>query len=262
MPFESVKVPIGEIVDFEPGELRALRFKMPDSIDMRHRRPGNAFWARIWGDKTRKLEVRAYSFSDGTTRRIVETVVSKAAKDPNTSLFLQRVKVGDEIEIRIENGSRKLFINPRKDLKLERDNWWPHQKFLFLGLGSGVAPHLSVIRYMATMDFIPDSIFVVSAKNHERLIFHDELKKIALNFPNFSYLPFLTRIPPENWDLAVPDDWHYYSGRPNLAALVEAIPDISERHVRVCGGGGVRKIFEEEARKLGIKFQSIRSEEW
>lgn len=262
MPFESVKVPISEIIDFEPGELRAIRFKMPDNMNIRHRLPGNAFWARLWGDKTNKFEIRAYSFSDGAIGRMIETVVSKAPKDPNTSLYLQRVKVGDEIEIRIETGSHKLFINPRKDLELERDNWWPHQKFLFLGFGSGVAPHLSVIRYMAAMDLIPNTVFVVSAKNHERLIFHDELKRIEMSFPNFFYLPFLTRILPENWDLTVPDDWYYYAGRPNLAALVEIIPDISERHVRICGGGGARKFFEEEAKKLGMKFPSVRSEEW
>lgn len=262
MPFESVRVPISEIIDFEPGELRALRFKMPGDIYMRHRRPGNAFWAKLWGEHTKKMEVRAYSFSDSTLTPVIETVVSKALKDPNTSLHLQGVKVGDEIEIRLESGSRRLYINPRKDLELEDDSWWPHQKFLFIGLGSGVAPHLSIVRYMAGMDLIPDAVFVVSAKNYKRLIFHDELKRIAIQFPNFSYMPFLTRVLPENWDLGMPDDWRYYCGRPNLAALVENIPDISERHVRICGGQGAEKVFEEEAKILGLKFPSVRAEMW
>lgn len=262
MPFESVKVPISGIVDFESGELRAIRFKLPDDIDASHRRPGNAFWVRLWGDRTEKLEVRAYSFSDSATSNVIETVVSKASKDPNTSLYLQRVKVGDEIEIRLETGSRKLFINPRKDLELESDDWWPKQKFLFIGLGTGVAPHLSAVRYMACRKMMPSIMFVVSAKTPKRLIFNKELLKISDQFMRFVYLPFITRVNPDDYARSLPQGCDYRYGRPTLSRLKDLIPDISERHVRICGGAGAKETFEEEARALGLKFPSIRAEVW
>lgn len=262
MPFEAVKVPISEIINFEPGELRAIRFKLPDDIDASHRRPGNAFWARLWGDRTNKLEVRAYSFSDGAIGKVIETIVSKAAKDPNTSLYLQRVKVGDEVEIRLETGSRKIFLNPRKDLEFECDDWWPKQKFIFIGLGTGVAPHLSAVRYMARKGMMPSVMFVVSAKTPKRLIFNKELLTISKQFMRFVYLPFITRVNPDDYTRSLPQGCDYRYGRPTLEVLKVIIPDITQRHVRICGGIGAKETFEEEARVLGLEFPSIRAEMW
>lgn len=256
MPFISCPAKIIEIIDFAPGEVRAVRLKIPDDVEV-NARPGNAFFLQLLGKSGPEPQKRAYSFSSVPRSPIIETVISKAAKNPDTSWAFQEFPLGIELKARIEikDNKKSLFINPRKDLELEPDNWWQGKKFLFYGLGTGVTPHLSALRYMAEQNMPTDIIYVSSSKTFKRLIFHEELQRLANNFPGkFNYMPFLTS---EN---AI--GWLYFTGRPILEALTKLIPDIDERHLRICGGKGTRKNFEEDAKKIGITFPSIRYEEW
>jgi len=268
MPFISAPAKILEIIDFAPGEIRAIRLKLPDDVEVKAR-PGNAFWLKLLGKASGELEMRAYSFSSVPRAPVIETVVNKAVENPNTSWTFQEFTVGLELEARIEikNGAKNLFINPRKDLELEPDNWWHGKKFLFYGLGTGVTPHLSAVRYIAERGMDADIIYVSSSKTRSRLIFHEELFMLEKRFPtNFRYLPFLTRENPENW--------MHFTGRPTIApfqsqdgffknpGLKNLIPDLAERHIRICGAKGTKKNFESDAVKLGISFPGIRTEEW
>jgi len=259
MPFISAPAKIVEIIDFAPGEIRAVRLKLPDDVEVKAR-PGNAFWLKLFGKASGRSEMRAYSFSSNPRSPIIETVVSKAAENPNTSWAFQEFLSGTELEARIseQNGKKSLFINPRKDLELEPDDWWQDKKFLFYGLGTGVTPHLSAIRYMAEKGMNVNVIYVSSSKLMRRLIFHDELENTQKRFPqNFRYLPFLTRENPETLK-----EWKYFTGRPTVEALTKLIPDISERHLRICGGKGTRKNLEKEANKFKINFPGVKTEEW
>lgn len=259
MPFLSALAKIVEIIDFAPGEIRAVRIKLPDDVEVKAR-PGNAFWLKLTGKASGRPEIRAYSFSSVPRAPVIETVISKASENPNTSWAFQEFSLGLELEAKIEikDNIKSLSINPRKDLELEPDEWWQGKKFLFYGLGTGVTPHLSAVRYMAEQDMPADVIYVSSSKLTRRLIFHEELENLQKSFPqNFRYMPFLTRENPETLK-----EWKYFTGRPTVESLAKLIPDISERHLRICGAKGTRKNLEESAQKLGINFASIRYEEW
>lgn len=256
MPFVSVLAKVDEIIDFDPGEIRALRLRLPESIQV-VARPGNAFWLKLWGRRTEKLQLRAYSFSSIPRSPIIETVIAKATpeEEPDTSWTVQEFDTGEcDIWARVTDDKKLLFINPRKDLELESDEWWQEKKFLFYGLGTGVTPHLSAVRYMAEHGMNADVVCVASAKNFRRLIFHSELEALARRFPNFRYVPFLTR---EN-----PAGWLYHTGRPTVEVLAKLVPDIAERHVRLCGGKNTKKNFVEAALAAGMTFPSVKSEEW
>jgi hypothetical protein len=82
-------------------------------------------------------------------------------------------------------------------------------------------------------------VLIVSVKEPRQLICHEELRAVEDRFPeNFRYHPALTR----QWT----DDWPYTrnrvikmekeGGRIDMSPLIDVVPDIDRRHVRLCGG--------------------------
>lgn len=268
MAFECAPASVIEIIDFIPGELRAVRFRLPDDVRLA-RRPGNAFWVRMIGAHTGKLEIRAYSFSDSTLASVFETVVDEIDGTPNVSRSFQRLHVGDAVEIRThqKEGITQLFINPRRDLELEPDEKWRGKKFCFVAYGTGITPLLSTVRYVASFDFPCDVVFLVSAKKKPYLIFHEELVSLAERFREcFFYLPTLTR------EEHLPVGWQYETGRfvtrregeslIDVSKLLKACPDLPERHLEFCGGKPGRTDLLDGLKQASITPLSFRSEVW
>src|SRR5207249_972027 len=135
-----------------------------------------------------------------------------------------------------------------------------------------IAPFLAHIRYMALFEFGrafnrfnrgAHYVLIVSVKDPRGLICHEELLALENRFREiFPYHAALTR----QWA----DDWPYTrnrviriekeSGRIDLSPLVDAVPDIERRHVRVCGGSEATRQLVKGLQEDKISPLSIRTE--
>jgi NAD(P)H-flavin reductase len=254
---------------FEQGEIRLVELTMPHAFEIDGRvypiiddmRAGTAFLAEPFGARTQKRQRRLYTRSNCslTANRVLQTIINDT-HDPkaDTSIWWQKddVKLGDRVNVRVEfdgDGSRLVVYEHKikdgeKSLKLEPDDWWLDKKFVGIGFSTGITPLLAHVQYLAALGFGRTAkhpgahyVLIVSVKNPRQLMFHEELLQLEKKYPdNFRYHPVLTR----EW----PDDWPYTRGRivkaetssdgrsiVTLDPLFRVVPDIAERHVRMCG---------------------------
>jgi len=288
-----VPAEVSRLDNIDPKEIRVVEIQMPHAFEVDGRmypiademRPGTAFLAEPFGVRTKKLQKRLYTRSNCglTENRILQTIINDT-HDPkaDTSVWWQtdEVRVGDKINVRVEfNGDGTTLIvyehrikEENKSLKLEPDEWWLDKKFLGIGFSTGVTPLFAHVRYLAALNFgrtrkHPGAhyVLIVSVKNPRQLMSHEEWLELEKKHPeNFRYHPVLTR----EW----PDDWPYTRGRIvkaekgangkeriNMDPLFQVVPNIEERHVRMCGNDTaeqqLRTGFEQTRRPATFKAE-------
>jgi hypothetical protein len=280
----------------DPGEIRIIELTVPFAFEVEGRvyplmddmRPGTAFLAEPFGARTQKRQKRLYTRSNCslTANRILQTIINDT-HDPkaDTSVWWQteEVKLGDRMGVRVEfNGDgRQLVVyehrikEENKSLKLEPDDWWLDKKFLGVGFSTGVTPLFAHVEYLAALHFGRTAkhpgahyVLIVSVKNPKQLMFHDEFLALEKRFPeNFRYHPVLTR----QW----PEDWPYTRGRIVKAVqgpdgtetvtvdpLLQVVPDIEERHVRMCGNDTAERQLRAGFEQSGRPVASFKAEVW
>ena len=288
-----VPAEVSRLDNIDPKEIRVVEIQMPYAFEVDGRmypitdemRPGTAFLAEAFGARTQKLQKRLYTRSNCalTENRILQTIINDT-HDPkaDTSIWWQtdEVSVGDKINVRVEfNGDGTTLIvyehrikDDNKSLKLEPDDWWLDKKFLGIGFSTGVTPLFAHVRYLAALNFgrtrkHPGAhyVLIVSVKNPRQLMSHEEWLELEKKYPeNFRYHPVLTR----EW----PEDWPYTRGRivkaekapdgkdrMNIDPLFQVVPDIEERHVRMCGNetaeSHLRAGFEQARNPASFKAE-------
>lgn len=255
-------------------------------------RPGTAFLAMPYGASTRKHQKRLYTRSNihNIEPRVLQTIINDTHINSDTSMWWQTKgarQVGEEkiwgptrgdiITVRCDFNSDKSRLEihehyVRKEgenLMLEQDEWWEGKKFLGYALSTGITPFLAHLRYMAYFYFREREYkfkqthytLIVSAKNPMQLMYHHELLALEKRFPeNFTYHPILTR----QWF----HDWPYTRGRLiqkdtyDLSGLLKIVPDLEERHIRMCGNKTACEQLKKGLEESGIQPQSFKSEVW
>lgn len=299
---KDVMVPatISDLTTLDPGELRIVRVTLPEEceyggVSYRVRdtmRPGNAFLALPFGVRTEKSQKRMYTRSNcsQTSEGSLETIINLShEKTADTSVWWLSDQIpgmrsrGETIPIRSvpsEDGRELVLAEnsgrcARTNLRLEPDDQWAHMRFLALAFSTGITPFLAYVRYMKSLEFGRTAdqggahlTLIVSVRNPQQLMAHDELLTLEKEFPrHFRYVPVLTR----EW----PSDWAYGRGRIvraqalgngeesiDIAPLREVVPDISDRHVRMCGNRLARRQLEQGLQQQNVPYQSFRSEVW
>ena len=285
---------ITKLKTLDPGELRSIELTLPDSLRIGEKeqpiedgmRPGAAFLAEPLGQRSKKRQKRLYTRSNCSlsAQRHLETIVNDTHDESDTSWWWQTEgpKEGDTIGVRVDADPRVNVLkihehkisDQSKNLALEPDSWWSEQNFVAVAFSTGITPFLAHIRYMALFEFGrafdhfdrgAHYVLIVSVKNPRQLMCHEELLQLEDRFPdNFRYHPVLTR----EW----PDDWPYTrkriiraedgNGRVDLSPLLNVVPDIGDRHVRICGGKTATEQLLEGLQQHRISPQSIKAEVW
>ncbi|GAB3518827.1 MOSC N-terminal beta barrel domain-containing protein [Photobacterium alginatilyticum] len=112
-------------------------------------------------------------------------------------------------------------------------------KLLLLSAGSGIAPMISMLRYLADHDKVHDVIFHHQCRCQADIPYRDELADLAAKYPQLKVIFVLSQ----------PDaDWDGLSGRLTENHL-KYIPAITERQVFVCGPDA----FMSEAKALLLR---------
>ena len=291
---------ISKVTTLDPGEIRLIELTLPKCFDIDHvtyqirdaMRPGTAFFTKPFGSRTGKIRRRMYTRSNcsATNEYVLQTIINYTHEaKADTSLWWQSDDVlrlqssSTPLEVRVDwNKNRSclmVYENSSKcspsDLRLEPDGQWENMRFVGIAFSTGITPFLAHLRYMRHHQFgrrggHSGMIFtlVASVRNPNQLMAHEEMLELEAWFPdNFHYHPVLTR----EW----PDDWQYTKGRIiraggeaenqdhiDLTSLLKVVPDLSQRHVRLCGNKIAQDQLKQGMAQMDLTPLSFRAEAW
>lgn len=281
-----VPATITKLRRLDPGDLRLIELTLPSSLTIDGKelriqdgmRPGSEFWIEPLNARNSDERQRLYFRSNCSIHAhgVLETIISDTYEESDTWSWWRTggLREGDAVGVRVEGdaGAHAFKIYELKKLALEPDSWWMKQDFVAIAFSTGITPFLAQIRYMGLFEFgrafsrIAQGahfVLVVSVREPRQLICHEELLAAEDRFPeNFRYHPALTR----EWG----DSWPYTrnrvikmeegSGSIDISPLIDIVPDIERRHLRLCGGKEaisqvVKGLHEHEISPLSIKAE-------
>ena len=302
MSSQEVFVPatVTQIHTYDAGEVRRIALTLPrthvldgQTLPIRDRmRPGSAFLARPWGQRTGKYRRRMYTRSNCAidVPGVLETIINDTHREKaDTSPWWQTDAIdylaatGGTIEVRVDLDAQAqelvIYENSQNvqsnNLILEADPEWAMLRVLALAFSTGITPFLSYLDYMRKKEFGRiigcrgvELILVVSVRNPRHLLQHEKLQAIAASHPeHFRYIPVLTREWPEEWPgckgrIIKQEDEGGQEPRINLDSLLGLVPNIHECHIRLCGNASARDQLIEGLRQVGLTPISFRAEVW
>ncbi len=291
---------IEKLETIEPREIRHVQLILPDHIEIEGKpyplhdemRPGTAFLAKPWGQRTEKFRRRMYTRSNSSCNApgVLETFINDTHRpQADTSVWWQSdvpdqwQTTGELIDVRVTvddiRGVATVYENTavckQANLRLEPDGEWEDRQFVCVAFGTGVTPFLSYIHYMAHQEWEKDRekqrghlTLIASVRHEQQLMWHDELVKLAQRFPeSFRYVPVLTR----SWST----DWASPKGRIiratvmpsgeeqiDVAPLLEIVPDFSKADLRLCGSVAACRQLQKGLGDRDISPASVRAESW
>lgn len=115
---------------------------------------------------------------------------------------------------------------------------------LLIATGTGLAPIISILRYMRTKNIGRKTTLFFGTRMEEDLFCMDELKNLEKELPAFTYIPTLSRVPDKT-------PWEGERGR--VTALIENhIAKGAELDVYICGNAEMVESCLEILREKGI----------
>jgi glycine betaine catabolism B len=147
------------------------------------------------------------------------------------------LKVGSKIEINAPTGEFGNFVNSAA-------------KVCFISASDGIAPMMSMSRWLCDTVSNVDIIFIHSASSPEDIIFRQELEMMATRYPNFKLAITVTRP-------VAGQPWYGYTGRINETILSAIAPDYLERTVYVCGSYPFMEAMKSLLQKLNFPMTSF-----
>ena len=295
-----VSARIAELQVVDPGEIRRVQLVLPEDVEINGKRfllldtmrPGTAFLAKPWGSRTEKYRRRMYTRSNSSCDEPgrLETFINHTHRpQADTSIWWQSESVDDwaesgkDLAVRINidesRGIATVYENTavckESNLRLEPEGEWEDRRLVCVAFGTGITPFLSYVRFMAYSAWQEKGwkrqghlTLVASVRYEGQLMLHQELLKIAQQFPCFfRYIPVLTR----SW----PNDWPSLRGRMirtnvqasgeeqiDLSPLLEAVPELPQSELRVCGSVEACRQLVQGLRESDKCPISVRRESW
>lgn len=163
---------VQEIIPLSPTA-KALRYIPPQPISFE---PGQFFMVEFYlkqengfviKDNKSPLQKRAFSISSSPQDLYLELTVKKT-QDPFVAAYLV-----DYLQV----GERALFTGPYGHFCFSPINTKTH--LLFLAAGSGIAPIMSMLRYIETNQLPLEMHLIFSNKTEEEILWRSEIESIA-----------------------------------------------------------------------------------
>lgn len=171
------------------------------------------------------------AFYDITVARIKEGFVS--------NYLLDEIKAGDCLESSGPSGN--FYYNP-----LFHGN-----ELLFLAGGSGITPFMSMLRELTDAGLGRRIHLIYGNREPDNILFHNELKEMALYHDNFTYSLVISE-PPEGYK--------GLKGYINKEVIRKVIGDTKIDSFYICGPGAMYDYCLQELKVMGIPGRRIRTE--
>ncbi|MCG9891294.1 MAG: FHA domain-containing protein [Thermosynechococcaceae cyanobacterium MS004] len=129
----------------------------------------------------------------------------------------------------------------------------PAHRLLLISAGSGIAPMMSMARWIYDTATNRDVVFLHSTHSLETLIFRKELEMMACRLPSFRLALTLTR----------PDyrqGWLGFTGRISAPLIQEVVHDFRDRTAYVCGSEGFMDSIKRLMNGLDFPMQNYYEE--
>ncbi|MFT8643244.1 hybrid-cluster NAD(P)-dependent oxidoreductase [Gluconacetobacter dulcium] len=193
---------------------------------------------------------------DGAEIHRCYTLSSSPSRPDSVAITVKRVPggpVSNWLHDHLRPGMDIAALGPMGDFTLDPPRDAAPEKYLFLSAGSGITPVMSMARNLIDTRFDVDAVFLHSARSPEDLIFARELAWMAEQAPSFRVRSICERDTPQN-------RWPGAMGRLDAALLAREVPDLSDRHVFVCGPEGYRASVRALVGQAGLDMAHFHEE--
>ncbi len=207
---------------FLPGQFIVLHFEIFDKAKGRLRKKN-----------------RAFSISSSPdSRDYWEVTVRKTGFV--SSYMDETLKVGDRVIVKSLGGEFYFQEAGAKELVL-------------LAGGTGIAPLMSMIRYVIDRHLPTKLTLIYSCRSLEDIIFREELERISVTQPNIQCVFTMTR--------SVDDSWRGHRGRISRELLEEYISNFKALFY-LCGPDAMVQSGLSHLKEMGVNEDRIRLEKW
>ncbi|MGC8669920.1 MAG: ferredoxin--NADP reductase [Candidatus Micrarchaeia archaeon] len=222
----------------ETPEVSIFRFNSNDNTKI-HFDPGMFVMIEYLNQSTGEKISRAFSIASSPEDPSLEFFISMV--HGRFTSHLDTAKIGDTYYISGPHGQFR--FSPDTD-----------KKVLFLAGGTGLAPFMSMLRYIKDKHLEIDVVLIYSVKYPTEIIKKNELSELekALKLKN---IITVTR-PQDN------DGWNGEKGHINAEMIKRYVADLNERQVYICGPLGFVKAMKDIAESLNISNDKIKADVW
>lgn len=156
------------------ASVKILRFSKPKNFDFK---PGQyvSLSVPFEGKKLR----RPYSIASSPEENYIETCVKLV--DGPASKFIKTLKKGDKVEL---FGPAGKFVIDKSSIMND---------IIFVSVGTGITPFLSMVPYILKNNFRNKIIFLKGFRHEEDILYDEEFKKLKEKYPNFEFHNILSQ---------------------------------------------------------------------
>lgn len=187
-----------------------------------------------------KTVKRSYTIASSPTHRDFCEVTVRHENQGLVSGYLhQRVHEGELLQVTAPSGK---FTFAGQDAN----------SIVLIGGGVGVTPMMSVIRYLTDRSWPGDTYLVYGCKNDTDVIYREELEYLCKRYANL-HVTFVV----EN---VLTTSWPYLTGRISKDLLAAVVPDISSRHIHLCGPKPMMEAVKAMLTDIGVPANQVETE--
>jgi len=123
---------------------------------------------------------------------------------------------------------------------------------VLIGGGVGITPLMAVIRYLADISWPREIFLVYGARSTEEFIFREELEYRQRRMHNLHVAATMRR--------SAGTAWMGAEGPITKEFLTQSVPDISKRHIHLCGPPGMMEAMKKILAELGLPATQVMTE--
>lgn len=225
-----------EIMEDMTPEIKKVRLKLKEGegIDFK---PGQYIQLKVPAYEGNNEEVyRAYSIaSSPEDKNFIDLYIGYTGGIATTYVY-KILKVGDRVYINGPYG--EFYYHDNRD-----------KEMLLVAVGSGIAPILSILKYMANNDIDRKATFYFGAKTPHDLFELDLIHSFEESIPGFKFVPTLSRVKEEH-------NWTGEKGRVNVQ-LEKYIDNGDGKEAYLCGSPAMIDTVVNVLKKKGFTEETI-----
>jgi len=142
----------------------------------------------------------------------------------------------------LEKGDELLVEGPFGHFTYEEQ-----ENCVFLAGGAGIAPIMSIVRYIENNDIKGNFVLIFSCKHEKNIYYYEELKKLK----NVKVIFTLTR-----------EEWKGEKGRIDKKMIEKYVSDIEKQHWYICGPLTMCLNLRKLIGGIGGKDENVKIEGW